>query len=182
MAMTTCRECKKEISSEAKVCPHCGVSAPARRGTHVSATAGCLIIGLVLALTCYYVVSQQSPGVPAPSSQQVAPPAASAPQLAVRSFSWSTDYGYATAEGQVKNISGGSLSNVEAVVTFYDARGGFVTSADALIDYNPILPGQTSPFKVMATENPAMRTARVEFKELMGGTIPFADSTHRRKR
>ncbi len=25
MALVTCKECGKEISSEAKVCPHCGV-------------------------------------------------------------------------------------------------------------------------------------------------------------
>ena len=75
-----------------------------------------------------------------------------------------------------------SLRNVVAVVSFYDARGNFITSDDALIDYNPILPGQASPFSVMATENPAMRTARVEFKELMGGTIPHIDSSARRRR
>ena len=59
------------------------------------------------------------------------------------------------------------------MATFYGSDGGFVTSADALIDYNPILPGQTLPFKVMATHNPAMKTARVDFKELMGGSISF---------
>lgn len=29
MALTACRECKKEVSSEAKVCPHCGIDNPA---------------------------------------------------------------------------------------------------------------------------------------------------------
>jgi len=59
------------------------------------------------------------------------------------------------------------------VATFYDANGGFITTSDALIDYNPILPGQTSPFKVMKTENPAMKKASVEFKYLMGApSIP----------
>ena len=53
--------------------------------------------------------------------------------------------------------------------------GGFITSDDALIDYNPILPGQTSPFKAMATENPAMRKASIDFKELMGGSIEWRD-------
>lgn len=28
MAMTTCRECGNAVSSEAKVCPHCGIDAP----------------------------------------------------------------------------------------------------------------------------------------------------------
>lgn len=29
MAMTQCKECKQEVSSEAKTCPHCGVKKPA---------------------------------------------------------------------------------------------------------------------------------------------------------
>jgi len=32
MALTQCRECQKEISTEAQTCPHCGVSFPARKG------------------------------------------------------------------------------------------------------------------------------------------------------
>lgn len=28
MAMTKCKECKKEVSAKAKVCPHCGVKDP----------------------------------------------------------------------------------------------------------------------------------------------------------
>jgi hypothetical protein len=86
------------------------------------------------------------------------------------------EYGYAVLDGLVRNTSSQPLKNVMAVVSFYDADGGFITSSEALIDYNPVLPGQASPFKVMKTENPAMDTARVEFKELMGGTIPFRNA------
>lgn len=104
----------------------------------------------------------------------------SKPELEVVSFRWGRTEGgnYAEAKGQVKNISGKSLKSVAAVVTFSDKSGGFITSSDALIDYNPILPGQTSPFSVMETYNPAMRTgtATVAFKFLMGGTIPTRHS------
>ena len=31
MAMTTCKECSKQVSTEAKACPHCGTSAPAKK-------------------------------------------------------------------------------------------------------------------------------------------------------
>ena len=31
MAMTTCKECGKQVSTEAKTCPHCGTSAPAKK-------------------------------------------------------------------------------------------------------------------------------------------------------
>ncbi|WP_409450394.1 zinc ribbon domain-containing protein, partial [Cedecea neteri] len=29
IALTKCKECKKEVSSSAKTCPHCGVKNPA---------------------------------------------------------------------------------------------------------------------------------------------------------
>jgi hypothetical protein len=31
MALTTCRECGKQVSTDAKACPHCGTSAPAKK-------------------------------------------------------------------------------------------------------------------------------------------------------
>lgn len=74
--------------------------------------------------------------------------------------------------GRVKNISGESLKNVEAVVEFEDRNGQLITTDSALIDYNPILPGQTSTFKVIETYNPAMKKAGISFKDLMGGSIP----------
>jgi hypothetical protein len=48
------------------------------------------------------------------------------------------------------------------------------SSDDALIDYNPILPGQKSPFKVYATWNPAMDNASISFKFMGGKSIPTA--------
>jgi hypothetical protein len=85
---------------------------------------------------------------------------------------WSTEYGYAKAEGRVKNISGDSLEHVQAVVTWETKAGDFITSDSTLIEYDPILPDQTSPFTLMARENPAMHTAYVQFKYLLGGAIP----------
>jgi hypothetical protein len=93
--------------------------------------------------------------------------------LLLLSNKWRIEYGYAIMEGQVMNISGQRLENVEAVATFYDAKGEFVTSDNAVIDYNPILPGQKSSYKVTVACNPAMRKGGVEFKYLGGGSIPF---------
>ena len=33
MAMTRCKECEKPVSTDAKTCPHCGTSAPAKKKT-----------------------------------------------------------------------------------------------------------------------------------------------------
>lgn len=99
-----------------------------------------------------------------------------AADLMLISWSWSSEYGFATAEGQVRNISGRNLENVQAVVTWLDGNGNFITSQDAMIEYNPILAGQTSPFEVMARYNPAMKKARITFKYLFGGTIEWVNS------
>jgi len=91
--------------------------------------------------------------------------------LEVITSSWSKDYGYSIYEGQVKNISNMKLENVQAVVTWYDKNGNMVASGSALIKYNPIFSGQTSPFRVIKTYNPAMKKAGLEFSKLMGGTL-----------
>jgi hypothetical protein len=83
--------------------------------------------------------------------------------------------GYHIVEGQVKNVSNEALKNVTAVATWYDENGEFIKSDDALIDYNPILPGQTSSFKTLSTGNPAMAKYTVAFKILMGGTLSVDD-------
>jgi len=97
--------------------------------------------------------------------------------LQLVSLTWRREHGYAFVEGQVKNMTRAPVKNVMAVATFETADGTFITSSDALIDYNPIMPGQTSPFKVITQANPLMRSASIDFKELMGGSI----SWHRRK-
>ena len=91
--------------------------------------------------------------------------------LELTAFKWSQNGTFATVEGMVRNISGDRLENVEAVVIFTDANRDFVTSDSALIDYNPILANQDSPFSVIVRYNPAMRSSRVEFKSLFGGEI-----------
>ena len=80
---------------------------------------------------------------------------------------------FATAEGRVKNVSNVRLENIQAVVTFKTRDGTFITASDALIDFNPILPGQISNFKVMTRANPAMNKASIDFKKLMGGAVPW---------
>jgi RNA polymerase subunit RPABC4/transcription elongation factor Spt4 len=42
MSLTACRECKKEVSTEATTCPHCGVPSPARERSQAPSTKLCL--------------------------------------------------------------------------------------------------------------------------------------------
>jgi hypothetical protein len=98
-------------------------------------------------------------------------------QLALISSSCTSrsDIGFNECEGFVQNISKVSLENVEVVIEWIDAAGVPQASDEALIDYNPILPGQQSPWSTIGTYNPALTQYRVRFKELLGGTILTRD-------
>lgn len=74
MALKPCKECGREISTEAKTCPHCGKGSPTRRTTRL----GLVLVG-VLVLSVYSAFSMkrlpESTGRSAP--EVVAPPVAS---------------------------------------------------------------------------------------------------------
>lgn len=95
-------------------------------------------------------------------------------ELLLLDWRWSTEHGYAQAVGRVKNTSGRRLENVQVVVEWKTGSGALVKTGTALLEYNPIMPGQTSPFKVMATNNPEMTRASISFKTLFGGTVKWA--------
>ena len=82
---------------------------------------------------------------------------------------------YVECEGFVENISGEPLENINVVILWYDDAGTPISSDLGLISYNPILPGQQSPWAIMREHNPAITTFRIEFKEFFGGTIPHRD-------
>ena len=94
-------------------------------------------------------------------------------QLKLLDWHWRRESGFIMAEGQIQNISKNRLQNVTAVVLFKTQSGDLVTSSTALIEYNPIMPGQVSPFKVLETDNPQISNASVDFKFLLGGAIPW---------
>lgn len=86
-----------------------------------------------------------------------------------------SDIGFRECEGFVKNVASQALEDIEVVVTWVDEQGTPYSSDDALIDYNPLLPGQESPWTTIGTYNPALTRFRVQFKELLGGTILTRD-------
>lgn len=97
--------------------------------------------------------------------------AAAGPVLKVLAFNWKEDHGYLIMEGLVKNTSSEPLKDVQAVAIYSDEDGTFVKSEDALVEYNPILPDQSSPFKVTTKNDPAIQHARPEFKTISGTTL-----------
>ena len=80
---------------------------------------------------------------------------------------------YSKLEGQVTNRSSQPLRRVQVVVNYYATGKTFVTSDSALIEYDPLLPGQTSPFSVLTRYNPAIVGCDIDFKVSGGGTISY---------
>lgn len=96
-------------------------------------------------------------------------------ELALLSSRSYEEFGFHHVDGQVENISGQSLENVMVVVTWYTQDDQFIKTDEALINFNPILAGQTSPFTSLTSTNPAMSKYTVAFKALFGGTVPTDD-------
>lgn len=59
MALTKCKECKKEVSSSARRCPHCGVDDPG------ITAKGCILVGLAMLIPLAALITFLSNGTPA---------------------------------------------------------------------------------------------------------------------
>jgi len=96
-------------------------------------------------------------------------------ELALLSSRCVASYGFMKCEGFVENLTAQSMRSVMVVVTWYDANGVPQRSDDSFIDYNPVLPGQSSPWSTINTDNPGLRNYKIQFKEFLGGTILTRD-------
>lgn len=184
MALAKCKECGQEISNKAEKCPHCG--APRKKKTSLFTW----IVTIVIALWAIGYFSS-----PSTTSRSSAPSASSSyssksnsdsqpevtygPPLEVLSWKCEKEYGYVFVVGEVKNISSESIKNVMAVGEFRTKDGTLVKAEDSLVDYNPLLPGQTSPFKTGGTDNPAITNCNLSFKTLFGKEIGYTTAKDR---
>lgn len=73
MALGKCRECRKEVSSEAMACPHCGVAKPVRKKVGIWGWMGVALVGFVV----FRIASPGGGAVEATHAK--APPAAVTP-------------------------------------------------------------------------------------------------------
>ncbi|MGN6831098.1 zinc-ribbon domain-containing protein [Paucibacter sp. M5-1] len=73
MALGKCRECGKEVSSEAKACPHCGVAKPIRKKVGVLGWMAVALVGFAV-----FRIATPSGGA-IEATQAKAPPAVVAP-------------------------------------------------------------------------------------------------------
>lgn len=168
MALTKCKECNHEISDQALSCPNCGAPQKSKsKGVGLGGWILILFVGWVVYQVATVDVGRTSPSSTASSSALTVPPPMG-PLLEVQSWQCDKEYSYVFVRGEVKNISPEPLKNVVAVGEFRTKSGELVKSEIALLEYNPILAGQTSPFKAVGTDNPQIGNCGLSFKYLLG--------------
>ena len=69
MASMSCRECKREISSQAAVCPHCGIKVSSRGGT---GTGFWVVLAIVTGLAALVLIGRSNQGVEITANSSVA--------------------------------------------------------------------------------------------------------------
>jgi hypothetical protein len=65
----SCRECKREISSQAAVCPHCGIKVSSRGGT---GTGFWVVLAIVTGLAALVLIGRSSQGTEITANSSVA--------------------------------------------------------------------------------------------------------------
>jgi len=192
-----CRFCLKSIGVTDRICPHCNrdtvtgvvapppivaapiVSAPQKQLTwrSVRMVLGSLAVLFIAVLIGTSIVARNygmSPTIEQPPTIEQ-----TGPSLALLASNGHHEYGYWIVEGEVRNISNSPLRLVEAVTAWYQDDDTFISSSSSLIDFNPIMPNQTSPFKTMLRGNPLMSKYSVRFKRYGGGSIQMRDDRRR---
>ncbi len=136
-----------------------------------------LVTGLIALAFCVLLVllarGKSIPGLgfTGPTYAKPIAHASARPVLEHHQFEWDRGRDSSIVYGSVSNISGESLRSVSVVVNYYDNTGKFLMSDEALIQSNPILAAQTSPYRVATAWNRAMHRVTVDFKEPLRGVI-----------
>jgi tetratricopeptide (TPR) repeat protein len=92
-------------------------------------------------------------------------------EIHLNNFNCRSQYGYVITEGEVTNISNSPIRHLEIIASIYSSDGSFMRSDSALVTYDPVMPGQTTPFKAIGPYNPMISTCKVAFKRFSGAVV-----------
>lgn len=175
MALTDCRECGEQVSTEAESCPHCGAPSPALSaqeasqkqgekgseegtGTGMKLLVGCLsflgaimLLGMCVSLLDVDSTDTTTTGTGSLDNLDTGPTAA---DVEIVSWNWRTDPNFGT-EGaviwtaEVENQASTPIESVRLELTTYDASGSVLASEFTYVSGLP--PGGRKSTKSYAT-------------------------------
>jgi hypothetical protein len=166
---------------DAKFCKGCGVAFAVVPIPTKKKSSGLNVIFIVFVLLVGAYICSRNPIEPtdtrqtslssSESSETYSPPLKLLSMKAINSSEM-----YFRVIGEIQNTSTEKIDGVFAVVTAYDKDGELVGTQDAIINYSPIMPNQTSPFTVIMRQNPLIDNYRINFRKSFGGTIDYTDA------
>ena len=93
--------------------------------------------------------------------------------LELLSFRCEKQHSYVFVRGEVRNVSNQPIEHLMAVGVFRAEDGTLIKSGDSLVEYDPLMPGQASPFSVGETDNPLIKRCEIAFKTMWGSRVAY---------
>jgi hypothetical protein len=92
--------------------------------------------------------------------------------LAMESWSWSrSSEAHITISGKVMNLTENRITHVKVHVEIYDKGGNFIAGGWSYLQYQVLMPYQSSPFQIIERWNPLMAKASVRVQLPSGEMI-----------
>jgi hypothetical protein len=138
MSLTKCRECGKEVSTEAKACPHCGIKNPAppsRAGNVIK-----LIIGAVMLA---FIVKCINTGEEA-KNEKAAAEARKTPEQRAAEAARETEFQNVVARLRALKASTKNPASFELVSATLMNDGTLCAEYRGTNSFNAVVPGQTA--------------------------------------
>jgi hypothetical protein len=126
-------------------------------------------------------VAAPQPQPPASTvSEQPAPPAVLPPGIVITALNCSiSPLGFGPhVQGMLTNDTGEPQPEMRIVEVFSSQTGSFVSTTSTFATYDPVLPGQASPFEDYGGENPVITTVQVAAATLDGEELPTSGQTN----
>lgn len=187
MSLSKCTECGHQLSNKADKCPQCG--APQSSGMRYVVW---IVAGLIGAFVGSWVIDEVNDrsgasyvtrSTPDSSSGSGSYTRSSAPPLLLLSSSCGVETStYMHSRGQVKNMTSQPIKNIEAIAEYYTKDGTFIISDDAFVEFNPLMPGQTTPYHVLLPGNPLIAKCSIRFKVMWGEELAYKTPASQNKR